>query len=371
MKARKLTDLKVSDFVRVFTMASLIGIGPLLSFNWAYGQTSNTIINVDIRPLYVAANPNTNLIYVVAHSNRNDSTVKVIDGNEFSPNTDQVIAEIPLLDSAPSAIAVNSITNKIYVADKANDQVIEMDGDSNEIAGTVSVGRTPVDIAINPGLGAEGIVYVTNTNEDTVSVIDVATKQKTTFDVGDYPKGITVDPQTNLIYVVNEGDNTFTVHDGTTYAQVTPPIQLEGSPFDIAINRPDPDTCKIYITIEYFKSTPARDRIAVYHCEDYEFIVNKVVGNGPTFLAVDSDNNKIYATNSVAFTANIPSAHRYEDSVTKINGANDGVQDYIAVGDHSSSTDFYTAPLGIAFNSTTGKLYVAVRYLNTVEVIEP
>jgi len=60
------------------------------------------------------------------------------------------------------------------------------------VTATIGVGSDPQDVAVNP---AAGIVYVTNTDDDTVSVIDAATKALTaTIPVGSNPDGVAVDP---------------------------------------------------------------------------------------------------------------------------------------------------------------------------------
>jgi DNA-binding beta-propeller fold protein YncE len=79
-----------------------------------WGQTVSATVPVGINPVAIALNPLTNKIYVVncvpsgTHSGTN-GTVTVIDGDANTTTT--VPAGI-----CPIAVALNPVTNKIYVA---------------------------------------------------------------------------------------------------------------------------------------------------------------------------------------------------------------------------------------------------------------
>jgi YVTN family beta-propeller protein len=79
----------------------------------------------------------------------------------------------------------------------------------------IPVGKTPVGIAVDPNTNR---IYVSNSNNNTVSVIDGATNRVIgdPIPVGEGPRGIAVDPNTHLVYVTNPGSNTVSVIDGAT-----------------------------------------------------------------------------------------------------------------------------------------------------------
>ena len=79
----------------------------------------------------------------------------------------------------------------------------------------IQVGKTPVGIAVDPNTNR---IYVSNSNNNTVSVIDGATNRVIgdPIPVGEGPRGIAVDPNTHLVYVTNPGSNTVSVIDGAT-----------------------------------------------------------------------------------------------------------------------------------------------------------
>jgi YVTN family beta-propeller protein len=58
-------------------------------------------------------------------------------------------------------------------------------------------------------------LYVTNENDDTISIIDTEVNEVIdTVLVGDIPRSITVNEETNKVYVASIGDNTVTVLQG-------------------------------------------------------------------------------------------------------------------------------------------------------------
>ena len=74
---------------------------------------------------------------------------------------------------------------------------------------TVSVGGDPWGVAVNPSTNT---VYVTNFNDNTVSVIDGSNNTvRATVSVGGYPWGVAVNPSTNTVYVANAGSNSVSV----------------------------------------------------------------------------------------------------------------------------------------------------------------
>ena len=76
------------------------------------GATNNTAtVNVGVIPWSVAVNPVTNKIYVVNHCQdcQSGGAVTVIDG---ATNSTQAVS----VGAYPGYVAVNSVTNKIYVS---------------------------------------------------------------------------------------------------------------------------------------------------------------------------------------------------------------------------------------------------------------
>ncbi len=85
------------------------------------------------------------------------------------------------------------------------------------VTDTVKVGAHPYCAAAS----ADNI-YVTNTEGDTVSVIDAATHRVTgTIKVGSVPEGIAYAAATNQIYVASWGDDNVSVIDASNNKLIT------------------------------------------------------------------------------------------------------------------------------------------------------
>jgi YVTN family beta-propeller protein len=138
----------------------------------------------------------------------------------------------------PVAVAVNPLTNKVYVANRDSNNVTVIDGATNNTT-TVAVGIQPFAVAVNP---LTNKIYVANAAGGSVTVIDGATNNTTTVAVGALPSGVTVNPVTNKIYVANRDGNSLTVIDGATNTAITIPTGM--APIGVAVN---PVTNKIYV----------------------------------------------------------------------------------------------------------------------------
>jgi YVTN family beta-propeller protein len=145
-----------------------------------------------------------------------------------SATADTVVSTVAV-GSGPCAVAVNPVTNKIYIVNTNVDftnsnndinngghtgSVTVIDGADNSNA-TVDAGILPCAIAVNP---VTNKIYVANRDSNTVTVIDAATNQSATVAVGLNPITLAVNPATNKIYVVNNSDDgdTVTVIDAAT-----------------------------------------------------------------------------------------------------------------------------------------------------------
>ncbi len=87
------------------------------------------------------------------------------------------------------------------MANHSSNSVTVINGVNNATF-TVAVGNYPAAVAVN---SVTNKVYVTNFMSNTVTVIDGATGTTTTVPVGGYPRAVAVNPLTNKIYVANYG----------------------------------------------------------------------------------------------------------------------------------------------------------------------
>jgi YVTN family beta-propeller protein len=267
------------------------------------GATNTVIATIPVgsHPTVEDVNPLTNKIYVVNNGNGQGTTMSVIDGNTNTVTATVTVGNYPL------AVSVNSITNKIYVANYCGNQfgcnatpapgtVSVVDGNSNTVTHTITVGVGPGVIFVNPvtnkiwvmnscgnvlscditgdnsqvvgtitqidgttlatltanagqGLGAMAInlvankIYGSNNTDNTETVVDGVTLATNTVGVGAAPDDVEVNPVTNKIYVCNSGDNTVTMIDGATLTTTTTPVG--NTPVEAWVN---PFTDRVYVS---------------------------------------------------------------------------------------------------------------------------
>ena len=141
----------------------------------------------------------------------------------------------------PVAIAVNSATNKIYVANFQSSNVTVIDGATNALS-TVTDPKAinPTGLTVNQ---TTNTIYVTNSGSNNVTVIDGRTDSVvSTVPVGTFPIAAAVEPQTNFIYVANYGNSqannagNVTVINGTTNSAITLTDPEATNPTAVAVN---------------------------------------------------------------------------------------------------------------------------------------
>ncbi|HUI84722.1 MAG TPA: YncE family protein [Candidatus Binatia bacterium] len=170
----------------------------------------------------------TGKVYV---GNQTDFTVTVIDEHTLATTT---IA----LATDPEYIAVNEVTNKIYVTGGRSLTVI--DGATN-LTTTIALPDAPGQVVVNPVTNK--IYTIANSG---LIVIDGATLSAQTVPVGQIPVGIALNTATNKIYVIDQVASMFVV-DGVTNNTTT--VSLPGSLGQVVVNS---YTNKIYVTSSYF-----------------------------------------------------------------------------------------------------------------------
>jgi hypothetical protein len=160
------------------------------------------------RPVAVTVNPNTNKAYVITEDPR--GPINVIDAASQT-----AVSFAPAGHASwPRAIAVNTVTNKIYAA--FNGEVVVIDGATNAMTFVPTV--TGIGIAINPNTNR---IYVASA-QGALAVIDGATNVVTTVAIPSGATAIALNPNTNKIYVASGSG--VTVIDGAGAASAPPPV---------------------------------------------------------------------------------------------------------------------------------------------------
>jgi YVTN family beta-propeller protein len=229
----------------------------------------------------------------------------------------------------PCALAVNPVTNKVYVVNTygGNPAVTDsgtvtvIDGATNATT-TVAAGTNPCAIGAN---WSTNKIYVANLNSEDVTVIDGATNATTTVAMGNDPHAVAVNPLTDSIYVTNSGSSAVAVINGSSNGVSY--VSVGTGPFAIAVN---PVTNRIYV------SSPGGDSVTVI--DGATLATTSVpVGSGPGAIAVNQVTNKVYVANS------------QDNTVTVIDGATNA----------TASVPVGIQPMAVAINTVTNMVYVA------------
>jgi YVTN family beta-propeller protein len=151
--------------------------------------------------------------------------VTVFDGN------DDHILKIATPDHL-WAMAVNLATKKIYAASAGNTEVTVINA-SSRASKTLTTGEIPCAIAVD---SSSGRVFIANYASGTVTEIDgVSDSVVASVSAGAHPQAIAVDSSNHRVYVVSTQEGTTTVLDGTNNT-VLGTVRAGHAPFAIAVN---------------------------------------------------------------------------------------------------------------------------------------
>jgi YVTN family beta-propeller protein len=314
-----------------------------------------TDISVARSPDEVAVNPTGNTIYVAS---RDSSIISVINGS-----TEKIIRTLSI-GPDPAHLAFNPISNKLYVSPD-NGTVVSINGTSNKIIpnDNVYVGYSICGLAVNP---ISNKIYICGFASDKISVVDTSKKannrqmvanlissihSKGKFSKSSFSMGIAVNPITNLVYI-SYTNKTLSVINGTTNKSIKS-IEVPGLPGRIAIN---PLTNMIYVIND------ASNRVYVINGSTNNIVKTIICQNLPKQISVNPFTNMLYVTS--------------EDSnvVFPVNGSTNLVQ---TVSKKISSKLYGLAginvddsPEDISVNSKTNMIYLTHRYSNKISIID-
>jgi YVTN family beta-propeller protein len=260
---------------------------------------------------------------------------------------------------------------------------------------TVAVGNGPGDVAVDQ---ATDTIYVANTSDDTVSVIDGTTcnaevssgcgLMPPTMAVGPGPNSLAFDPATKTLYVTDNGpdDNgaghavsvidaaTCNATDHTGCGQTPPKIRVGSGPFDLDLNVAN-DT--IYVTNQASNTVSVIngaicDASVVSGCNQHPPTVAVATGPGSE-IAFDPASDSVYVANTVSNVVSVFSGANCNGSVhsgcghipttVQLVGLGHGIPDDVAVDDASHTLYAVIAPCPCAdtnFSDNEGQEVVAM-----------
>ena len=248
------------------------------------------------------------------------------------------------IDAAPyaiaDAVAYDPSNGYVYVTNWFSNNVYVINGTTNSVIKTVSVGSGPLGVAYDP---SNGYVYVTNYCSNNVFVINgsnnsVIEAVSVDFFSNSYPVAVAYDPSNGYVYVTNQGSNSVSVINGTTNS-IIKTISVRNNPEGVAY---DPSNGYVYV------ANWGSNSVSVINGTTNSVIKTVSVGSGPAGVEFDSSNGYVY----VAICGS--------NSVSVINGTTNSVIKTISVG---------SEPDAVAYDPSNDYVYVANYNSGTISII--
>jgi YVTN family beta-propeller protein len=150
---------------------------------------------------------------------------------------------------------------------------------------SIAVGGHPAHVIAD----AEGRrAYVSNSADDTLSVIDLQTgKVIATASTGDYPHGLRMSPDGRSIYVANVQDGTVSVIDAASLSEVAR-IKVGSAPVQVGFT---PDGRRVYVSLR------DENKVAVIDTTARQVIARIEVGRSPIQVHTTPDGRFVYVAN--------------------------------------------------------------------------
>ncbi len=216
--------------------------------NWSVTLNGIPTIPVGNQPNGIAFDSADGNLYVANTLSNNLSVIRAATG--------QVIGSIPV--TSPYNLAYDAANGYLYVGQgcgcyRGGHTVAVVEPQKGKVVTSISVGYTPWYVLVDT---ANGLVYVANHDDDTVSAINASTNAVVaTVPVGPGPGGMAVDLHSGYLYVA-DGDGgsgtTVTVINGTTNAVVTT-LQGFQDPTNVQY---DPETGHLYVFEAMLQAVP-------------------------------------------------------------------------------------------------------------------
>lgn len=315
----------------------------------ARNYRGNTGLTLSGSPVDLAINDITNKLYVAIPEMKQ---IQVIDGDTY-----RTINNISI-SGFPNTLIVDPTSNKLYVVTPDTDSIYVIDGSTDSIIGKIAAGPGVADIAIDNSAFLRTLIFVANQKSNSISVIDGNTDNKLTdISTSDIPYGIGIDPIKNQIYVTsgnyyidvidyipsgsNERSKVLLNFSATVYDSINMDNRL---PNDIEV---------IPILGRAYVANSQTNTVSVIDTTSNERIYDIEVGSSPSWLVYNSADRNLYVSNSGENTISVIDPY---EKPAQINST-------------VYTVEIDSAAADIAVNPKTNKIYFANLKSNTVSVM--
>lgn len=221
----------------------------------------------------------------------------------------------------PAHVVVDSQGKFIYVSNSEDDTVSVVDAAQKKVVNTVKTGKFPHGLRISPD-GRE--IYVANTGDGTVSVIGTSEqKEIARIPVGKAPVQVGFTPDGSRVFVSLRDENSVAVIDAKTRRKIAS-LSVGNQPIQMFAT---PDGRFVYVANQGTEDAPD-NRVSVIDAQNNTVVATITAGKGTHGVVASDDGSRVFVTDT------------FDDTVSMIDTATQKVVGTISVGD---------APNGITF----------------------
>ncbi|SBS78763.1 exported hypothetical protein [uncultured Mycobacterium sp.] len=185
---------------------------------------------------------------------------------------------------APQAVAASRDGRQVFVTSSEDSTVTVYDVATKSVISTIEVGDLPSALAVT-----DSSVYVSNALGGSVSVIDRATNTVVkTIDVGADPTALALNANSTRLYVANGADGSVSIID-VAAAAVIGTVDVGSAPTALTVA---PDGGRVYVAVNGPNNNDGA--IAVLDTHTNTVTATYAIGGTPEALVVTPDGHRIY-----------------------------------------------------------------------------
>lgn len=205
----------------------------------------------------------------------------------------------------------------LYVVHSEVNHVNVIDTNSDETVGTINVGLTPVEIAIDE---VTNTAYVTNWESNDVSIIDLNTNEVTgTIRTGFVPAQLLIDSDNHKLYVTHHASPNVSIINLIS-KEIEKQIQLQAPTSALALDKKTGLLHVTYLPTSGVTGQALLNRVEFIDTKTNTLVTGYDIPANPFVMQID-ENEQLFGSvikDGMVFSVDLPERARYQQVVTKV-----------------------------------------------------
>ena len=198
----------------------------------------------------------------------------------------------------PAHVIIDSQGSLVYVTQAEDNTLSVVDVAQRKVVREIKTGKSPHGLRMSPD-GRE--IYVANTGDNSVSVIDVArAKEVARIPVGKAPAQVGFTPDGRRVYVSSTVENSVAVVDTKQRKRIAT-IPVGRKPIQVFAT---PNGRYVYVGNEGTKENPD-NRVSVIDTKTNRVVATVVTGKGAHGVVISDDGSRAFIANTIDNTASV------------------------------------------------------------------